>query len=536
MAATDKLAATAAAAAESRGPGAAPESGLVLCILLALAYNVFWLIVGIDNPVIEQFAFRQTQTAISTYWMVKDGLGFLYQTPVLGAPWEVPFEFPTYQLIVAALVKVSGLPIDAMGRGVSQFFFVLTAIPLYHLLRQHAISRESAMIVVCLFLTSPLYVFWGRSFMIESTALFFAISWLALLARYLAAPSHGVLVLALLAGCLGILTKATTFAVPGLLGAAMIIWQVRANRRASAYGLLVCALVFLVGVAWVLYSDAVKSAHPLAVNLTSTSLAGWNHGPLDLRMSAQFWVDLVVARMPTDAFGVVGLLALAFVLATAFQPRYRVPALVALLAGLLPLLIYTNLHVVHSYYQFASSVFVIVAVGLGVGAIREMLNRSWGLAAFAGLLFSQVFGFATTYANLLKADLSTGLAFNVAQTMGQLTKEDEAILVFGTDWSSIVPYYAGRKGVAMPYWASAAQVRSVLADPARTFGGRRLGAVVSCGVDEYGESKPLIVDYLRQFRSLATLGPCEVFLPVDAPPAGSGPTEERSPRPAEGEV
>jgi hypothetical protein len=37
------------------------------------------------------FAFRQTQTALAAWWLIKEPHTFAYIMPVLGAPWSVPF-------------------------------------------------------------------------------------------------------------------------------------------------------------------------------------------------------------------------------------------------------------------------------------------------------------------------------------------------------------------------------------------------------------------------------------------------------------
>lgn len=63
---------------------------------------------GWNLPILDAHAFRQTQTALTSYWFVQEGFKLDYITPVLGPPWEIPLEFPLYQWIAAALHQVSG--------------------------------------------------------------------------------------------------------------------------------------------------------------------------------------------------------------------------------------------------------------------------------------------------------------------------------------------------------------------------------------------------------------------------------------------
>src|SRR5215468_4517134 len=90
------------------------DAALALVLAALLAHAVYYLAVGFDRPIYEQHGFRQTQTALSAYWILHGGPWLAYETPVLGAPWSLPFEFPTYQLVVAALARL-GVPLDQAG-------------------------------------------------------------------------------------------------------------------------------------------------------------------------------------------------------------------------------------------------------------------------------------------------------------------------------------------------------------------------------------------------------------------------------------
>src|SRR5207302_1793389 len=104
-----------------------------------------------------------------------------YETPVLGAPFSLPFELPLYQWLSARLSTLGGLPLETAGRLVSEAFFLLTAAALFAALGALGIPRPRRLAFVSILLVSPVYLFWSPTFMIESTALCLCMAWLALL-------------------------------------------------------------------------------------------------------------------------------------------------------------------------------------------------------------------------------------------------------------------------------------------------------------------------------------------------------------------
>ena len=83
----------------------------------------------VGQPLLEAHAFRQTQTALTAFWMMRNGWHLAYETPVAGYPWPIPFEFPLYQALVALVAKLARLPLDPVGRMVSFAFLAGCAWP-----------------------------------------------------------------------------------------------------------------------------------------------------------------------------------------------------------------------------------------------------------------------------------------------------------------------------------------------------------------------------------------------------------------------
>ena len=72
-------------------------------VLLIAAFVVHLPTLG--APLVDRHPFRQTQTAFTARIFHEEGIDLLHpKLPVLGAPWEVPFEFPAFQAVAAVVM------------------------------------------------------------------------------------------------------------------------------------------------------------------------------------------------------------------------------------------------------------------------------------------------------------------------------------------------------------------------------------------------------------------------------------------------
>jgi hypothetical protein len=63
----------------------------------ALLHGLVVLTYGWGNTILDIHGFRQSQTAISAYYLLHGGAWVAYETPVLGPLWSIQMEFPLYQ-------------------------------------------------------------------------------------------------------------------------------------------------------------------------------------------------------------------------------------------------------------------------------------------------------------------------------------------------------------------------------------------------------------------------------------------------------
>ena len=73
------------------------ELAVVVAVPLAV-YVALVIAPTLGRPLLERHSFRQTQTALTARIFHEQGIDLLHpKLPVLGAPFEVPFEFPLFQ-------------------------------------------------------------------------------------------------------------------------------------------------------------------------------------------------------------------------------------------------------------------------------------------------------------------------------------------------------------------------------------------------------------------------------------------------------
>jgi hypothetical protein len=477
------------------------------------------LSIGLFQPLLDQYSFRQTQTAITAYWLWKGGAWFAYETPVLGQPWTIPFEFPLYQYLVA-LLRLAGVPIDVGGRLVTFGFYLGCLWPLRLLFRALKFGRTAYLAVSILFLASPIYVYWGRTVMIESCALFFGLLWLALLACFLTSPRRSILLWAILAGIGGVFAKSTTFPAFLVVGGLIFLPSVLRSRTSRPdYRTLILAMTtfvvpLAVGYIWVRYSDAAKAQSPFGSLLTSDNLASFTFGTWAQRTSSKFWLDVVLMRALPEILGYGFPLAVAVAGAALSSRRFLAPMLAAMSAFFVPFIVFTNLHSQHSYYQHANALFVVAAVGLGVASIVEAGHRFLAAGVMVVLVSLQLVFFWRHDAYYLTHDYSDTELLQIAQQARELSPPDGGLIVLGNDWSSAIPYYAERKSVAPPYWAPVPLLKRLFADPQSFLGDHPLVGVVYCTLQAAPtQVAPLVRDFIAGRKLLGKSGACELLAP-----------------------
>ena len=485
----------------SAAPASSPrpvETRLIAAIfLLALGFNGWAVSAGWRHANLPGYEFRQTQTAISAAFIQReDNFSLAYPTPVLGKPWSVPFEFPLYQWTVVVTSNATGLPITQSGRLVSIVCFYLTLPALYLLLRRLKVAPAHCLVVLSFVVLCPLYIFYARSVLIETMALMFGCWYAVTLPLALEKRRPGWLLLVNAAGAGAGLVKVTTFLIflaPAFAWSLHQLWLARPGAAPRdwrpwlrTFGWLAAAHVgsFLASYWWVHYADAVKALNLTAREFQSDNLTSWNFGT-GRRFDPELWS--AIWKTIAQEIAAPGVLitggAVAVVLAS--RRRWLIAALLGLWGGVL--LTFPLLYAVHAYYHVAAAFLPMLALGLATAAAfhsarlpRILAFGLWGL-----LLASQTRTFLDFHYPQYR---NAGSGGGLAEGLREVLRPDEVIVVSGDDWSSILPYFSGRR--ALMILSGKQNDRDYLRAAFADLKGEDVGALVLFEDQEYNE--PLI--------------------------------------------
>jgi len=470
-------------------------------------YSLYYLFLNIDQPLLENHAFRQTQTAITSFYLKKDGFSLSYETPVLGYPWSIPFEFPIYQYIVSLFSKFLNLGLDFSGRFISTIFFYLILFPSYKILRIYNFSHHEILLTFCLVLTSPFYLFWSSTFLIETAALFFTLmSFYYLIAIYKNNGNYLIYFFAFLFSTLAMLQKITT-AFPLLLVMGMLLfskfyflYKKKQNSYLIFNGFFKLFILFVlpscIAYIWVIYSDSVKSLNFIASTLTSSGLSKWNYGTWSQLFSFDY-ISMIGYRVLFKEGGYG--LSLFIILISFFKGSFNDKKRILFLSILffLPFIIFTNLHRVHTYYQVSNMIFFI------------LLNKKISTILYVIFIFINIHSFHNNYKHYKLKEFSVwnNKTLQLADFIKSNTIDSDIILIYGYDWSSELAYYAERKSLTNPGWNNWDLL--VFDKPEQFFGNFKPKMIINCPNKKFDQIKNL---YLPVIQNKYLVSDCEIYL------------------------
>jgi hypothetical protein len=408
------------------------------------------------SPLLGPHDFRQTQTAFQAREFAEHGVDLLHpRLPVLGPPWEVPFEFPAFQALASVPIRV-GLSADTSTHLTALACFAISAVLLFGLMRYVA-SRAAAFGALVAFALSPFALVWAGASLMEYlvTACVLAFLWAGIAWR-----DTGKLPLAIIAvtaASLGMAVKGTTtwgYLIP------FVFYRSRnelpgigdwLRTRMSPRVWALVAMPLVVGVVWTRHADAIKEASPATRWLTTSNLTDWNFGTLQQRLEGVNWV-LVGDRIESLLVGRyfwAGLIIVAVIFA-----QRRAFWIGMALAVVLPVTVFFNLFFVHEYYLIAVTPGIAALLGLSTDLIWR--HRAQRIPAVLVVL-----GLATVWLAPLywtTKDYWRDLAFNPPKTSfvtavaGAIRRDvpsNEPVVLQGLGWNPTTLYYAHRRGLML---------------------------------------------------------------------------------------
>ena len=188
--------------------------------------------------------------------------------------------------------------------------------------------------------------------------------------------------------------------------------------------------------------------------LASKNLDAWNFGTLTQKTNIQNWKQLFNRSIP-EAIGAYWVLGFLLV-AGCFQTGKRLALLVGLLIlYLTPMAIFTNLHLVHSYYQYANSFWLVLSLAFTVAETSKCVPRILTYVAVLAITAAQLHTYFKKYYPATR--LQTADALEIGKYISANSDKNQSILVIGDDWSPEVAFHSGRRAVYIPPWLSETQ-------------------------------------------------------------------------------
>lgn len=429
---------------------------MVVLFCFALAFHFWGALAGWKSLNLPGCEFRQTQTAISAFFIQREhNFSLAYPTPVLGKPWAIPMEFPLYQWTVVWVSNALKLPLTQSGRAVSLGCFYFSLPALYLLLGRIGLTRPRRLLVLGLVLTCPLYIFYARAFLIETMALMSGAWFLVGYVEAVEKRSVPWLLLAAASGAACGLVKVTTllfFLMPGFLWTLWWFWsdwhqpkdtRIRILLQRVWWCALAVAIPCVLSVWWVHYSDRIKSLSAAGNFLQSSTMSPYNFG-VGARFSPAIWKQHmeVLFLDITSVKTLVGCIVLALLFARRWWRL--IGALVFLFFAVQ--VVFPILYAWHEYYYVPNAFTLLMAFGLAIcGVFESRLPRAaaWTLAlAVYGL---QMTGYVRDFYPSQRQ--ISGGGNNLTLALKSVMAPDEVMVIAGDDWSSMTPYYAQRRAL-----------------------------------------------------------------------------------------
>lgn len=362
---------------------------LVLVLVLGASLRLLWL----QTPLLDGHRWRQVDTAAIARNLHEGGFNVFYpEVDWGGREGYVESEFPLMPALTAALYALFGQQ-DYLGRLVSVVFSTAT-IGATFALGAELIGPAGGLAAAFLVAVSPASVFFGRTFMPDSTMLFFWVSGVFAFVRYVRTDNRRWVWIGSAMAALACLTK-----IPAVMMFAPIAgaaWQAKGRAALRDRALLgAVALSLAVTAAWYthaffLYRETGLTfgvlVHPAKTYPISVAPGPWQYAfskysTLDLLLDRAFYLQMLgrAHHFLLLPWGLAGALAGAFVWK---RERGRLVADAWLIAILLFVLVMGEANISHEYYQLP----LVPLAGLYFGAVAgPLFDGSWALPRGNGL-------------------------------------------------------------------------------------------------------------------------------------------------------
>jgi hypothetical protein len=304
--------------------------------------------------------------------------------------------------------------------------------------------------------------------MIESTALLSGFIFLTFYCKFLQSNKTTYFASAIFFGTLCALVKITTLPAFLLAGFYSIIYlhyqnycpQINIKATIIKYFLLILLFVVVVKI-WNLNADSIKILNPITIHQTSSNLNSFIFGNIEQRFSSNFWENTIFNRTINETLG--GQLTLGFLLAIIVLQNcsHKLISIGLITLFLLPMLIFSNLHIIHSYYQYANAIWLLICLGISVSFLLNKINIHTLVLITATIAIIQWSSFTHIFWPEMLKSFSDHQVSKVSNFIEKNIPNNTVFFIYGDSWSPHIAYFSKRACIYIPEWLSSIEIKNI---------------------------------------------------------------------------
>ncbi len=427
-------------------------------LLLILLVAFFYRIRGLFNPLLDYHSWRQTDTATVAYNFYSTDMNIL--KPRLNVFPEIrELEFHIYPYIVAILYRIFGF-YEFIGKLVSIFFGLGTIVFLYLLTKKY-FDEDVALFSAAFFAVSPMAVYYNRTFMPESTMLFFSVATLYFLTNWLENRKIINYFLSILFFSLAMLTKATSL----YLVFPIIYLFVCEKKKVSTYCLLHLFLSLIPPFLWYYYQHQIYMSAVGGQSIWHVGTDKWFNK--DILLNLNFYRRIWLQHLGELHFAYTGYLFFFIGLFSHLKEKQKVFR-IWVFAVFFYFIVVAVGNYVHEYYQLPILLPGSVFVGLGIVRMIEKIKNSTKykvlleIIMVVFLLWLPIYGYTKSRERMRFCYVYKA----AAEKLAEVSSPQDKIIVVSSGQPEVL-YYSRRKGWHFRYDIDENKIKDCISNGAK---------------------------------------------------------------------
>lgn len=422
------------------------DSNLTIFLIAPIIIGAFFVrTYKIHNPVADWHSWRQADTAAVSRNFIKDGFNPLFpQYDALnplnetGQPNPKRYffaEFPLYNILTYYAYKNFGIH-EEYARLISISFSVATILFMYLLVSQYS-SRRVALVASLVFAFLPYNIFYGRVILPDPMYIFFSVTTLYLVTKWLEKENIFLMILSGFAGTLAILEK--PYALVLIIPIAYLFYRKWGAKMIMKWTIYVFALIVLVP--FLLWRNHIYQ-HPEGMFGTT-----WLFNQGNIRFTGAYFRWLIFDRLNRLIFATGGFVLFFLGIVKGVQKKEGYFYILWLLGILAFFVVIAKGNVTHDYYQMPVVPIgcILIALGFeylitsGHGYVQRAINVGVGVSLML-LMFAFGWYEVRGYYNINHPEI-----VEAGQAVNRILPKD-AIVIAPYDNDSAFLYQTNRHG------------------------------------------------------------------------------------------